>query len=128
MVVVLIDTNVLVYAAKYKIDIFSEIRKKFGLAAIRIPTAVLTELENISKKAKKGADKQAAKLALQLIRAARITEIDIGDSAVDDAIVEWARRHDAVVITNDVGLKYKLKKAGVPVYCLRQKKLLEFWT
>lgn len=123
---VLVDTNAWIYAVKNKVDIQVLIKKKFGIAGIYTPNVVLAELEELSKKAKKGADRAIAKLAVQIIKQKRIPQPKLSGFA-DTAIADWAVENKGSVLTNDVELKIKLKKLGVKVYCIRQKRLIKEW-
>lgn len=121
---IVLDTNALMYAAKYKIDIIRVIREKLGLTGVYVPNLVVNELKNLSKTADKKADKDAAWLAYQMITKNKITEINLLGKA-DEAIMAYAVGHKAAVLTNDTILKFKLKQLGVKVYNIRQKKLVE---
>lgn len=121
---ILIDTNVWIYAAKNKIDLIELIKKKFGLVGIYTPNVVIKELEKLQLSARKGADKAAAKLALQIIRQRRLPQPKLSEYG-DKAIIQWAKAEGAAVLTNDLELRLRLKQAGVKVYCLRQGKLVQ---
>ena len=121
---IILDTNALIYAAKYKVDILREIRTKFGLTAVSVPTSVLDELKMLAKTAEKATDRDAAWLAYQIVREKKIIEKKM-QGTVDDAILDYAVKNKAAVLTNDIRLKAKLKEAGIKVYLIRQKKLIE---
>ena len=88
---IVIDTNSLIYAAKEKLDLISEL-KNMGFTKIVIPKEVLNELEHIqTDKKQKGADKIAAKLALQIIKFSKVDTIYIGKGHPDDKILEFAK-------------------------------------
>ena len=121
---IVIDTNALVYAAKYKIDIIKAIRERFGLVGIYVPNLVMNELKQMSKSAEKSSDKDAAWLAYQIAKKQMITEIRLS-GVTDEAIMAYALGHKAMVLTNDSILRFRLKQEGVKVYSIRQKKLVE---
>jgi len=121
---IVIDTNALIYAAKYKIDIIKAIRQALGITGVYVPNLVVNELRNLSKNADKKADKDAAWLAYQIVTKNKITELDLSGKT-DEAIMAYAVGHGASVLTNDTMLKFKLKQLGVKVYNIRQKKLVE---
>lgn len=121
---IVLDTNALVYAAKYKIDIIKAIRQKLGITGVYVPNLVVNELKNLSKNADKKADKDAAWLAYQIVMKNKITELEL-TGKTDEAIMAYAVRHKASVLTNDTLLKFKLKQLGVRAYNIRQKKLVE---
>jgi len=120
---IVLDTNALVYAAKYKIDIIKAIREKFGLIGVYVPNLVMNELKLMSKSAEKAPDRDAAWLAYQIAKKQMITEIRLS-GITDEAIMAYALGHGAMVLTNDSILLFKLKQAGVKVYSIRQKKLV----
>ena len=123
---ILVDTNAWIYAVKNKVDIQQAIKKTFGIAGIYVPNVVLDELEELSKKAKKGSDKHSARLALQIIKHKRLPQPKLTGFA-DTAIADWAVKNNGSVLTNDIELKIKLKKLKVKAYCLRQKKMIREW-
>lgn len=117
---VVIDTNALVYAAENKIDLFQMLKGE----TIVIPNLVLEELQIISKSAVKASDKKAAFLALKILENAIFETANLSGHT-DDAIVEFAKSEGASVLTNDLALKKKLKTAGIKVLTIKQKKYVE---
>ena len=120
---IVLDTNALVYAVKYKIDLIRAIREKFGLLGIYVPNIVLNELKQISKTAEKKSDKDAAWLAYQIVKEKKILELSLS-GVTDNAILDYAVKHKAMVLTNDSILLFRLKQAGIAVFSIRQKKLV----
>jgi uncharacterized protein len=116
---IIIDTNFLVSALQFHVDILSELQRvcdfNYELAVI---DKTIDELENIASKGK-GKDKRAAKLALDIIKAKGIKRIKAKASHVDDAIVA---EKGAAVATNDRELIARLK--GRKVIRLRAKRYL----
>jgi len=123
---VLVDTNVWIYAVKNKADIQQLLKKKFGIVGIYVPNVVCRELEELSKTAEKGSERQAAALALKIIKQKKIPQPKLTGTA-DFAIIDWAVKNKGSVLTNDVELKIRLKSLGIRVYQLRQKKLIKEW-
>lgn len=118
---IVIDTNALIYAAKEKLDVLSEL-KKMGFTKIVIPNEVLKELESIQNdKKQKGADKNAAKLALQIIKFSKVDTLHLGRGHPDDKILEFAKAKDFAVLTNDSILKKRLKDESVPIFTISKK-------
>ena len=118
---IIIDTNALIYAAKEKLDVITEL-KKMGFTKIVIPKEVLSELEHIqTDKKKKGADNAAAKLALQIIKFSKIDTIYLGKGHPDDKILEFAMAKNFAVLTNDRILKKRLKDESVPIFTISKK-------
>ena len=118
---IVIDTNSLIYAAKEKLDLISEL-KKMGFTKIVIPKEVLNELEHIqTDKKQKGADKIAAKLALQIIKFSKVDTVYIGKGHPDDKILEFAKKLNFSVLTNDSILKKRLKLESIPTFTISKK-------
>ena len=111
--------------AQFKVDIFSEIERiihqKYVLFVL---DRTLEELENIIQK-QKGKHKEAAKIALQLIKIKNIQVIKTNSKElVDDLILECASKEDYIVCTQDKDLKRKLSSQNNSVIVLKQKKTL----
>lgn len=126
---VLLDTNFLVYIAKYKIA--SELDKFFPKKLL-LPRQVLEETKKIATKGK-GADKEAAAVALALIdkwKSSKTlfvvqTEAKSADKALFElAISKIGGKTDIAVATLDKKLIKRLKKAKVGIIGIRQKKYL----
>lgn len=121
---IVLDTNILIYAAKAKVDLFRQLREYYGGAEIVIPNLIKQELEKLAENAKKGADKKAAKFALRLLEFGKIKEIKLeGDT--DSEILKWAKKNKAVVATNDFQFRKALKEGGVLSIHLKQNKFLK---
>ncbi|MFO8016532.1 MAG: hypothetical protein R6U32_05495 [Candidatus Woesearchaeota archaeon] len=133
---IVIDTNFLLIPPKFRLDIFHEIDKTVNFKyQLIILSRSLEELKNIVSKPKgnsaRGADREAAKTALELLEAKRESLGDklrvVGSEGhVDDTIVEMAS-HDKrmIVATQDKELKRRLKEQGNSVMVMKQKKYLE---
>lgn len=122
---ILIDTNILIYAAKDKIDLFKLIKDNFPNAEIIIPEEVILEIKKIKEKAEKMKERKAASLILQIINKNYIKKIRLGEGNVDELLIETALDREAAIITSDKTLKQKLKKANVKTIYLKQKRILE---
>jgi len=118
---IVIDTNSLIYAAKEKIDVITEL-EKMGFTKIIVPNEVLKELEFIqTDKKQKGADKNAAKLALQIIKFSKVDTVYLGSGHPDDKILEFAVAKNFSVLTNDKILKKRLKAESVKIFTISKK-------
>jgi len=115
----IIDTNVLIYAAKQKLDVYELLRIK-DLDPV-IPSCVLKELKSLCSVAKKGADKAAARLAAEIVEK-NIKTIDIGIGHCDDLVLKYAQKHKIVVVTNDKAFKSKLKAIGIAAVSISKSK------
>ena len=113
---ILLDTNMLLDAIKFRIDIFSE-AQKFGRPFTL--DACIHELERISERRNKEA--MQAKVALALAKGLPIARAEGG---ADRAILDYSARHRCVVATNDKNLIKALKSKGIEIIRLRQKRYL----
>jgi len=112
---VLLDTNFLLYAAKHKVD-YSESGDLFTLSL------VVDELDNLKNNARKIKDRDAAALALKLLKASKVKILKAEGSA-DKVIIKRAEEFD-VVATMDKELKKKLK-GKARILTIKGKKKLE---
>jgi len=88
---------------------------------IVVPTAVIKELEILSKRGT-SERKRKAKASLKFV--SRYKTIDTGTENADDAIIEAAKKTQGVVFTNDAELRKRLRDDGIPVLLLRGRKKL----
>ena len=122
---VVLDSNFLMIPFQFNLDIFQELeyllQKKVDLV---VPSAVKGELTQISARGGEGAAE--ASLALQLASRCRVVEVTLAPGEnVDDAIIRASQKLRAVVATNDIELKKKLRDINIPVVYLRDKSKLE---
>jgi len=122
---VILDSNFLMIPFQFNLDVFQEIefllQKKVDFI---VPSAVKSELTALSARGGEGAAE--ASLALQLASRCRVVEVTLEtNETVDDAIVKASQKLSAVVATNDIELKNRLKLLKVPVVYLRDKSKLE---
>ncbi|PIN77629.1 hypothetical protein COV15_01735 [Candidatus Woesearchaeota archaeon CG10_big_fil_rev_8_21_14_0_10_34_12] len=97
---IILDTNFLIYCAKYKIDWQEEIKRIFGKAEIIIPCQVLQELEQKSKE-------KNAKIALLISEKAIEEEkakIKILGAENTDLAVEKLGKNN-IIASMDKGIK-----------------------
>ena len=116
---IILDTNFLVYCAKQKIDYASQISGLISEACeLVVPEQVVEELKALGDEAKKFSDKQAAKLALQLLKHNNVktikSNVSISNGYADEAILFLVRENkDSIVATIDRELKGKINNAIV---------------
>jgi rRNA-processing protein FCF1 len=122
---IVLDTNVLLYAAKNKVDLVGLIKEKLGIYTIYAPTNVIEELKHIKATQKRTLREQAS-VALDIIHLKRLQKLELA-GPVDDSIAEWAAKNKGAILTNDVELKFKLRDMGVKVYNIRQGKYIVEW-
>lgn len=118
---VILDTNFLLIPAQFRVDIFSEIQRIADFKyQLYILDKTIDELKKIQKE-QRGRHKRAAKLAMALVKNKKIKKIKTtSNKSVDDLLVQYSKK-GAIIATQDIGLKKRLKK---PCIVLRQKKYL----
>ncbi|MEK6852620.1 MAG: PIN domain-containing protein [Nanoarchaeota archaeon] len=120
---IVLDTNFLIYAVRYKIDIKSELERIANFTyEVVVPSQVFKELQWISKRKikAKGKDREAAAVALLLIKDFKIIETHA--ESVDNACLELAEGN--CLATLDADLRKRFKKGKILV--IKQKKYLSF--
>ena len=90
---VVLDTNALMVPEQFGVDIFSELLR-LGYAEWLVPASVLGELRSLAKRADKGKDKIAARVALGLAEGCNAVGEDNynADQAIEElALEDWRR-------------------------------------
>jgi uncharacterized protein len=121
---VLLDTNFLLIPSQFNVDIFTELERVCIFPFdVYIIDKSLNELEKV-KEEQKGKDKEAARLALDLVKAKHINTLPTaGSKRVDELLVDLASQ-EVIVATQDKEVKKRLKHKGVPHIILRQQQYL----
>lgn len=116
---VLLDTNFLLIPFQFKIDIRKQIEELLEEPhELVVPSGVVSELKKLGKgHGKEGA---SARFAIKLLGLMDVKKVR-STGHVDDWIAGYARKEGAVVCTNDVGLRHKLKNGGVKMIVLRSR-------
>ncbi len=118
---IVLDTSFLVAAFELKVDILEEIFRvcdfKYELFVVDGTINELERLINNSTLSKK----QAAKYALKLIQRHNIKILRAEKEHVDDALVALK---DYYIATEDAELKRRLRKKGIRILSIRQKKFV----
>lgn len=106
----LLDTSFIITCIKQKIDFFQYLESE-GIQ-ILIPLQVIRELKKLN-----------AKLALRLLNKHKFKKIDLGVNNVDKGIINYAKKHnDVIIATLDRDIKSKVKN---PKMVVRGRKKLE---
>ena len=123
---VIFDSNFFFIPAQFQLDIFEEmanlLNKRFD------PILLSPTQKELQKLAREGSPKtrQQASLALKLAEKCRVVHVEKGlKETDDDVIVRVAAEWKCPVATNDRELRKRLRKSGVPVIFLRQRRRLE---
>ena len=77
------DTNALIYAARNKIDLVEELKRKFGLIGVYVPNLVINELKQIKATGKK-VDRENADLALDILRHKKLPIIEMQGKYIEE--------------------------------------------
>ena len=128
MIIVIPDTNFLIYAIKHNINIDYELDRILNNYEIVILNCVMEELEKL-KTQLKGKEKFSINLLLSLIKRYKTEDYNIGKYA-DEIIINYAKYqkdkgNKIVVCTNDKDLKRRLIDMGIPIIVVKQKNYFE---
>lgn len=118
---IILDTNFIITALKFRIDIFSEFQRICNFEySINILDKSIDELEKLIKKNK--INKATFKLTKDIIKFKKIKIIKTKGNNVDELLL---KQKNAVIATQDKILKNKLEKKKIPIIIIRQKNHLE---
>jgi rRNA-processing protein FCF1 len=123
-VTVLLDANALMMPSQFRLDLFDEIRTLVGGFEPVVLPSIIQELTGLSRA--QGKDGAAARFGLSL--AGQCTVADAGDvspGTVDEQVIDYAVRHNCLVVTNDRHVRDVLLGHGIGVISMRKQKRLE---
>ena len=120
---ILFDTNGLMMASQFTLDIFEEVRGLVGEYHPVILTGVIRELEHLGKG--RGNNASAARYARMLSRMCETISYDDEKTGADDSIIRYAQETGCIVVTNDRDLRNRLLTNYIDVISLTNKKKLE---
>jgi len=109
---VLLDANALLMPFQFQVHLDAELRRVLGEVEVAVPTPILAELALLAE------HDRDARAAQRLAKNYRIIE---GHGSADDALLDLAAEHRAVVVTNDQPLLDRLQAAGIPRVFLRSR-------
>ncbi len=115
---ILLDTNFLMVPNQFGVDIF-EFLKDYEIFTL---SSCIEELKKLAKK--KGKTGIAARVAIKLIKEKNVRTLKTKEKG-DNAILNYAVQEKCPVGTNDKELILRLRKNGITVFRLRQKKYVE---
>jgi len=107
---------------EFSIDLERELTRLIGSYKIIIPSAIIEELEFLSKHGS-GEKKAKAKAGLKLVK--NYDTFPVIEKSGDDSVIYTAKKTNGIVVTNDKELRKRLKLQSIPVIFLRAKKKLE---
>ena len=121
---VLLDANALMMPAQFSIDLFDELRNIIGGFEPIVLHSVLRELEGLTRA--KGRNGAAARLGLTMGERCTIAEVgNESAESVDAQVIDYAVRHNCMVVTNDRRVRDELFAHGIGVISMRKQKKLE---
>jgi len=129
VILVVPDTNFLIYSIKHGINIDYELDRLFNRYKVVILRCVREELEKLRERLR-GKERSSVLLLLSLIRRYEEENEDVPGRYTDEIILNYALKcreegKKVVVCTNDKELKGKLLEMGIPVVIVKQKKYFE---
>ena len=96
---IILDTNFLIYCAKEKLDYIEEISNLVNEGyELVVPLQVIEELERLKIKTKKGKDKRASDLALQLLEKNKIKKVKVKGETVDQGIINLSNENKKNIV------------------------------
>ncbi len=108
---IVLDTNILMAIAQFKLDVFAELKR---ICDFKYDISVLSgTIDELKAKAKEPRSRAAARFALNIIEKKRINIIE-NSAYVDDALVELSKK-GYLIATLDMELKRKLKKPYITI-------------
>ena len=111
---VVLDSNFLLLPFQFGVDIFAELDRILDVRyEVCVAKVVIEELKSIKSKYAKGALSIAKKLKV----------LDLRGERADDVLFELASKN-TIICTTDKVLMDRIRKKGVPVIYLRQRKYL----
>ena len=119
MVEVICDTSFLIHLSTRKIKNLDSVNTEIGQIQFVVPSAVLSELERLSKTEEK---KQDAITTLEL--AQNLKTIKLPGKFADQAIIEHVRKHGGITATMDKELKGKIKSLNGSVISFSNDKIV----
>ncbi len=112
---VILDTNALMMPFQFGVDPEAEIKIIFGAARIVVLSSIIGELKRLALK------RPEAGAALTYANRFETVETDMGG---DDSVIFMAVELNAAVVTNDAGLRKRLRQKGITVLYMRKKNRL----
>lgn len=109
---VILDSNALMMPFQFNLNLESELRRLLGSYEIIIPSTVIKELEMLAE------EDLNARSALSFSKSFRIVYVE---GETDDSILQLAKKTNAIVVTNDRGLRARLRSERIKTVYLRSR-------
>jgi len=121
---VVLDTNFLIIALKFRIDIFQELSRVLDVRFdVYILDKTINELEKLINKPK--VNQFTINLVKSFIKRKNIKILRTSRNGYVDDLILSLKPGNLIVATQDKELKRKLKEKNIPIIIIRQKKYLE---
>ncbi len=126
MAQILIDSNFLMAAIQFRIDIIRELGYLLGR---RVEPILISPVEEELRSIASGIESKKSREAGQALKLARLMKVEIvtmsPNESVDETLIRIALERGWAVATNDRILRKKLSELSVPTIYLRKKAHLE---
>lgn len=124
---ILLDANFLLVPVIYRIDLISELYRLLSTPfKIVVLSGIIDELKIKYKSLKEGKKRKEILFAMNFAKQFEIIDWPKKEyTDMDDAIIDFALMHDAIIATNDKQLRKKLKQQGIPTIFVRKRKYLK---
>jgi len=119
LVEVICDTSFLIHLSTRKIKNLDSVNTEIGQIQFVVPSAVLNELEKLSKTQDK---KQDAITTLEF--AQNLKTIEMSGKFADQAIIDHVRNHGGITATMDKELKNKIKSLNGSIISFSNDKIV----
>jgi len=120
---ILCDTNFLLVPLRFGVDVFTDADEALNdLTNFYVSSRVLDEINLLKEDAKPGLEKELL-FALKMAEQCVLIEDD-SDIAVDDSMIQLAKKNGMVLGTTDSELRKRAREECVKVIYLRQRRYL----
>ena len=122
---IVLDTNFLLIPARFKVDVFAELRRVLDVDyEVYFPDVCWNELESLAKGKSRHA--REAKIGLELAKSKGVKTLVTGQKGhADDIILRLAEKERFITATQDLTLAKRLRSKGLISIVLRNKSHLE---
>jgi len=118
---VALDTSILLGIERFRLDVFAELKEKFGHVEFLVPFQVKEELKALKKTNKTLA--KSARIALELMKKNRVKIPKVDAKSTDEALISLSNQ--AFIASSDKLLLKKVLKNNGKALIIRQKKFIE---
>ncbi|MBS3793644.1 MAG: PIN domain-containing protein [Candidatus Thorarchaeota archaeon] len=122
---VIVDTNFLLLPAQFGIDIFTQAEEAVDRRIeFIVLDSVAEEVERKASNATGSKEKRLLRVTTELMKRCKKVEVDddLAELPVDDQVLEYAKRVNGVIATNDKKLRSTARKHEIPLLILRGRK------